>query len=122
MVTVAVERQHGVDEVLERPGTREPAVLGDVSDEQRRDAERLRVPHEPARALAHLARRAGLGAAGRVGHRLDRVDDEDRGLELAGGADDGIEVGRRQHVAARRPLPRAARLGAAPVRRTPRPR
>ena len=65
VVAVAVERQHGVDEVLERPRSGEPAVLGDVPDEQRRDAERLRVAHEPAGTLAHLARRAGLGAARR---------------------------------------------------------
>ena len=80
-------------------GPAERAVLCDVTDEQRCDTERLRVPNEPACALAHLARRPGLRAAGRVRHRLDGVDDEDRRLELPRRAHGGIEVRRRQHVA-----------------------
>ena len=54
-MTVAVERQNRVDEVLEssRPG--EPTVLGHVAHQQGRDPRRLRVAHEAARALAHLA-------------------------------------------------------------------
>ena len=49
VVAVAFERQHGVDDVLEhaRPGER--AVLGDVADEQRRDAA---CPSRAARAAA----------------------------------------------------------------------
>ncbi len=56
LVPVAVERQHRVDKVLERARPGEPAVLGDVADQQRGDSQRLRVAHEAARALAHLAR------------------------------------------------------------------
>ena len=53
VMTIAFERQHGVDDVLERARARERTVLGDVTDEQRRDAELLR---EPLRA--HARRRA----------------------------------------------------------------
>ena len=38
VVPVALEREHGVDDVLEHPGAGERAVLGDVADEHRGDA------------------------------------------------------------------------------------
>ena len=55
VVPIALERQHGVDDVLERARPGEGAVLGDVADEQRRDPVLLREPDQPVRALAHLA-------------------------------------------------------------------
>ena len=49
VVAVAFEREHGVDDVLEHARPRERAVLGDVTDEHRRDA---RAPSRAARAGA----------------------------------------------------------------------
>ena len=79
VVAVAFERQDGVDDVLEHARAGQRAVLGDVADEQRRDAGVLGQPHQPLRGVAHLRDRSGR--AGRVGivHGLDRVDREDVG-------------------------------------------
>ena len=65
VAAVAVEREHGVDDVLEhaRPGER--ALLGDVADEHRGAAALLGLLHEPVRAVAHLRDRPGR--AGQVG-------------------------------------------------------
>ena len=53
---VALERQHGVDQVLEGARPRERAILGHMTDQQGGDSLRLRVAHQAASALAHLAR------------------------------------------------------------------
>ena len=58
VVTVALERQHRVDGVLELAGTGERAVLGDVADEHDGDAAALGLDDELLRAGAHLRRRA----------------------------------------------------------------
>ena len=55
VTAVAVERQHGVDDVLEhaRPGER--AFLRDVADEHGGELALLRLLHEPVGAVADLA-------------------------------------------------------------------
>ena len=83
VVAVALEAEHGVDEVLELAGPGEGAVLGDVADQHdgaRRAPGRLgqavgarRGPGSPSRA------RASCGAAV---HRLDRVDHDHVGPDL----------------------------------------
>ena len=65
VMTIALEREHRVDDVLERARAREPAVLGDVTDQQRRDVVLLREPHELLRAVAHLGDRPGRARARR---------------------------------------------------------
>ena len=66
MMALALEVQHGVDQVLEhaRPGQR--AFLRDVADEERRDAAALRQRHEARAALAHLRDAAGRRLRGRA--------------------------------------------------------
>ena len=82
VAAVAVEREHGVDDVLEhaRPGER--AVLGDVTDEHRGAA---RAPSRAARAGARTSRTwvTEPGAPGRSGSSdgLDRVDREHVGRD-----------------------------------------
>ena len=92
VVAVALELQHAVDEMLEhaRPGDR--AVLGDVPDEERRDAGLLRDPQQPRRRLAHLRDRARRRADLLRPERLHRVDHADGGpLALERGAH-GVEL------------------------------
>ena len=87
VMAVALERQHGVDEVLEHPRARERTVLGDVADEHQR-ARRRSWPTrtERGRALAHLADRPGGRAERGITHGLDRVDhDQLRAAALAPG-------------------------------------
>ena len=57
VMLLALEIEHGVDDVLEhlRPG--EAAVLGDVADEDRRQVPPLRGEEQVGRRLAHLRRR-----------------------------------------------------------------
>ena len=82
MVALALEVQHGVDEMLEHARPGEGAFLGDVTDEEGRDAPALGQGHQPSSALAHLRdatrRRFEIGQE----HRLDRVDDQRAGLHV----------------------------------------
>ena len=57
VMAIALEREHRVDDVLERARPGEPTVLRDVPDEQGRDVVLLREPHELLRAVAHLGDR-----------------------------------------------------------------
>ena len=102
MVAVAGERQHGVDDVLERARPGQVPVLRDVTDEERRQRTVLGEAHELLRALAHLAQRPGR--AGRVGVD-DGLDGVDR--EHVGGV--GLDV--REHVC-ERGVGREEQLGA----------
>ena len=80
MMPVALERQHRVDDVLKSARACEGALLGDVTDEQDRDAAVLGQPHEGVRALSNLTDAAGCRRQCGVGNGLDRVDDEDGGI------------------------------------------
>jgi len=62
-VTVALEREHDVDEVLQEPGPGDRAVLRHVADDHRGHAAPLRHPHQRAGHLAHL-RDAARGTVG----------------------------------------------------------
>ena len=74
VVPVAVEGEHRVDEMLDRPGPGQVAVLGHVTHQEERDAARLRQARQALHAGAHLGQAARrLGQLG-VGHRLQRVD------------------------------------------------
>jgi hypothetical protein len=89
---VALEIEHGIDDVLEhaRPGQR--ALLGDVADEEQRGAALLGVARELGGAFAHLGDRAGRGLQRVAPQRLDRVDHRDGGLLLAQHVQDAFEV------------------------------
>jgi hypothetical protein len=89
VVALTLEREHGVDQVLEhaRPGER--ALLGDVPDQHRAHRALLGEAHQPVGALAHLRHRPGCRTEVGVEHRLDGVDGDHVGLH-------GLDVG--EHV------------------------
>ena len=69
VAAIAVDREHGVDDVLEHPRPRERAFLRDVTDEHRGELALLGLLHEPVGAVAHLgdrARRAGRSGSSTV--------------------------------------------------------
>ena len=122
VVPVAVERQHGVDDVLERARPGEGAVLGDVADEHRRDRVFLREPDQPVRALAHLRERTRDAREVGIGERLDRVDGDDVGPDRLDVGEHARQrrVGDEQQVGGERPEPGGRADG--PARPTPRRR
>jgi hypothetical protein len=75
---IALELEHDVDEVLERLGAGDAAILGDVTDDDRRDPRGLGELHQPARALADLRKRARNRVEQRGVYGLDRIDREHR--------------------------------------------
>ena len=122
VVAVAVEGEHRVDEVLDRPGPGGVAVLGHVADHEERHAARLGQAGQALDAGAHLGQAARPAGPVGVGDRLERVDHEERGVVALDGRLDRLDVGplEREQVTghqaeARRP---PAHLG----RATPRPR
>jgi hypothetical protein len=93
VVAVALELEHAVDQVLQHARPCDGPVLGDVTDEDRRDAGLLCDPEQPRRGFAHLADRARRGAElGRV-QRLHRVDHADLGALLLERRADGVKLG-----------------------------
>ncbi len=58
VVTLALEGDHGVDEMLEHPRPGEIAFLGDVSDEHDREITPFRLGHESLRDRSDLGDRA----------------------------------------------------------------
>ncbi len=115
MVAVAVEGEHRVDEVLDGPRAGQVAVLGDMPDQEDRDAAGLRQARQALDAGAHLGQAAGRLGQIRIAHRLQRVDhDEGRVVMLDGlfdrpdvGSFEGQEVARHRD----RSAPRAHRPG-----------
>ena len=59
VVPLALEGEHGVDDVLEHARARERALLGDMADEDHRGRAGLGQLHELRRALPHLCHRTG---------------------------------------------------------------
>ena len=72
VMLLALEVEDRVDDVLERLGPGEAAVLGDVADEERRDVLPLGREQQLRRRLAHLADAARRGLELQREHRLDR--------------------------------------------------
>ena len=81
---LALDGDHGVDQVLEGLGPGDAAVLGDVTDEDHHDPLPLGQLHEAQRRLAHLPHAARRAVQLLEGRGLDRVDD-DRGRPHARG-------------------------------------
>ena len=100
LVTIAVERQHRVDEVLEsararrahRPWSRGPPTTSQPPTTSRsaQGGRRTRAPGSVSPPGTRTPDRRPLGSSRRPGP----------GLELSGGADDGVEVSRSQQVTA----------------------
>ena len=121
VMTVALERQHRVDDVLERARAGERAVFRDVTDEQRRDVVLLGEPHERLRAVAHLRDRPGRARRVGIVHRLDRVDREHRRLERRRRARRPRAATFPRRRTARARACRAGRPASAPAPATPPP-
>ena len=78
--------------MLEHARPREAPLLRHMTDEECRNAVRLRDAQERAGALAHLRDAAGRRGDVRAQHRLDGVDDEQRGVRVLDMRLDGLEV------------------------------
>ncbi len=95
---LAFERQHDVDDVLERLGPGQRAVLGHVADEDHRDAVLLGVRLQPRGGLARPGRRSPQGPRG----RRRSASGSSRRPEARGGGlgrgDDALDDGLRQDV------------------------
>ena len=76
VMLLALEIQHRVDDVLERLGPGEAAVLGDVADEEGGDVLPLGREQQLRRRLADLADAARRRLELQREHGLDRVDDD----------------------------------------------
>ena len=90
----ALERQHGIDHVLDHAGAGDLAVLGDMADQDDRRAGLLGETDERLRGGADLGHRARRGFH-RVGpHGLDRIDhDQPRHRAFGQGRDDILDRG-----------------------------
>ncbi len=104
---VAFEVQHHVDEVLERPGTGDGAVLRDVADQEHGHTAGLGECGEGTRHRAHLRDAADDTVDVGGEHRLYRVDDQQRRAYLLDVPEDGGEIGlgREVHAVVHRPGP-----------------
>ncbi len=93
VVTVAVEGEHRVDQMLDgaRPG--QIAVLGHVADQEQRGPGRLGHAGQALDAGAHLGQAAGGLAQLGVRDGLQRVDHDQRGAMPLHGGLDGLDVG-----------------------------
>ena len=98
MMPFAFEVQHRVDDVLERLGTGEAAVLGHVADEKRRDVVTLGGEQKLRRGLAHLADAAGRRLELQREHRLNRVDDEQLRPDAADLFENALDAGLGEQI------------------------
>ena len=94
---VAVEREHGVDDVLEHARARERALLGDVPDQHRGATVLLGVLHEPVRAVAHLGDRPRRAGEIGIDDGLDGVDRQHLGPGVGGVSEDVRQGGLGHH-------------------------
>ncbi len=93
VVAVAVEGEHGVDQMLDRPRPREVPVLGHVPDEKDRDTTRLGQARQALDARPHLGQAAcRLGQLG-VRDGLQRVDHDEGGPRPPDRIFDRVDVG-----------------------------
>ena len=81
---VALQRQHGVDQVLQGLGAGDRAVLGDVAHQHDRDPVALGQLHEAQGRLPDLAHAAGRPIELVHRGRLDGVNDEQRWVFSSG--------------------------------------
>ena len=93
VVALSLEREDGVDDVLEHTGSGEGPVLGDMADQQGGNGRRLGHLQQLRGALADLGDRPGRGSQLGVEHGLDGVDDDNVGAQVGD---------RPQHVGKRR--------------------
>ena len=121
-MAVAVEGEHGVDQVLDGPRPGQVAVLGDVAHQEERDAARLGHAGQALDAGAHLGQAAGGLAQLGVRDGLQRVDHHQGGAVPLDGRLDRLDVGplNGQEVPGHQPDARGPARAPGPA--TPRPR
>jgi len=95
---VALEIQHGVDNVLEYTRAGERAVLGDMADQDQAGAALLGKARELRGTLAHLGDRTRGRLQGLRVHRLDRIDDRHARAGFAQRVQDALEVDLGEHL------------------------
>ena len=76
VAALALERQYGIDHVLQDLGAGDHAVLGDVADQHKDGAARLGQTDQLLGAAAHLGDAAGRRFQAVQVHGLDRIDDQ----------------------------------------------
>ena len=105
VMAVAVEGEHGVDEMLDRPGSGQVAVLGDVADQDHGHPGGLGQPGQPVDARPDLGQASGGPGQRVVGDGLDRVDHDQGRMVAHDGRLDGDHVvpGQGQEVSRARP-------------------
>ena len=81
MMPLAFEVQHRVDDMLQGFWTREAALLGHVSDQERGNVVALRGEQKLGGGFPHLPDTAGRRLKLQREHRLNRVDDEELGTD-----------------------------------------
>src|SRR4029079_6614817 len=114
VVSVALELEHAVDEVLQDAWACDGAVLRHVADEDGCDTAALRHAEQTRRRFPPLRHGAGRRSELARVQRLHRVDHADVGLLLLERRADGVELrlGEDRHVVgAAPPLPAEAHLG-----------
>ena len=122
VAALALEIEHGVDHVLDHARAGDLAVLGDMADEDDRDAAALGEGDELVGGGADLGDGAGRAVDVVGPHRLDRVDDgERRALGLERGQD-VAQVGLGGEPEGRVGQAEALRRACGPGRWLPRPR
>ena len=84
--------QHRVDEVFQRLGSGEGAVLGHMTDQDHRDPVSLGHLHQSKSAFADLADASGRPFEFVGGNGLDGVDDQRDRTRLAGKLDDSTDI------------------------------
>ena len=95
---VALEVEHGIDDMLEDARTGNRALLGHVPDQDHGNRALLGEPCELRRAFAHLCDAAWRRFERLRVDGLDRVDHHDLGLTAADCRDDCLELHFRQQL------------------------
>ncbi len=98
MVPLALEIQHGVDDVLQRLRAGEIAVLRDVADQHDGDIFPLGCEQQMRGHFAHLSDAAGGRLEPRGKDRLDGIHDDQRRLQSLDLFENALQTGFRQQV------------------------
>src|SRR5260370_38366060 len=97
VVTLTLEVEDGIDDVLEHTRARDGPFLIDVTDQEDRDVAALREQHQASGAFAHLAHASRRRGYATQEDGLDGVDDGHHGPRLLEMLDDAVEVVFGQH-------------------------
>ena len=83
VAALALEIEHGINQMLDRAGTGNLAILGHMPDQQQRRPRCLGVAHQIEGGGAHLCNGAGRSVERRGPDRLDGIDGEYTGRRCA---------------------------------------